>query len=233
MADATPNSKSTLFSKLAKSDKKSPHGGRAVPVQFVICCGTEAQVHGYLELDNDKKDGFEAPLGCRRSSHATDILLSTTCLMRLPLSKEDQLLQLRREAIRIFNDRESDLQRVIDVGKFADHELAIIDLGVVWHSIDLPCTWFGGAYVEDVEEFAEDNEKSEAEASEFDESREMDQKRDLEVEKALDALAATDWRGHLIAACYMEGPPITREGSVAEEDGNNPLWGPSDLETPD
>jgi hypothetical protein len=77
----------------------------------------------------------------------------------------------------------------------------------------------------------------------LEEPREEDRKWDLEVEKALDALADTDWNGYLFAVCNMEGPEpslmITPEGSVNRDDDespdepNSPVLDPPDIETPD
>jgi hypothetical protein len=163
--------------------------------------------------------------------------------MRLPLHKEGQHLQLPREAVRIFNDRESDLHRVLEWGKFKDHELANLEIGVNWNIHGLRATVFGGATCVDIKKFVEENEKSDRQALELEEPREEDQKWDLEVEKALDALADTDWNGYLFAVCHTEGPEprlmITAEGSVDGDDNESPdelnsaVLDPPDIETPD
>ncbi|KAN0112560.1 hypothetical protein V8E51_005511 [Hyaloscypha variabilis] len=163
--------------------------------------------------------------------------------MRLPLHKECQHLQLQREIVRIFNDRESDPHRVLEPGKFKDHELANLEIGVNWDIHGLGATVFGGATCVDVKKLVEDNEKSDRQAVELEEPREEDRKLDLEVEKALDALADTDWNGYLFAVCHMEGPElrlmINPEGSVDGDDNESPdepnslVLALPDIETPD
>jgi hypothetical protein len=142
----------------------------SVPVQFILDCETEQLARAYASLDWDAplrdqiREQNEAPyravpMGCQRS-HGRDIA-TTTCLMRLPPPRTlDQLPLMERELIRIFNDRESDLDRVVHLSGFADHKLVGLSLGVVWHIPGLPPTSFRGGHVVDVESLGQDDEEA-------------------------------------------------------------------------
>jgi len=153
--------------------------------------------------------------------------------MRLPLTAERQLLQIQREVVRLFKEKESDLHRVIEMGMFKDYELYAVEVGVAWHSFGLPCTWFGSTYIVDSTRLASvEDEAYDVHAERF----------DGEVEKTFEVLDGNGWQGHLVAVCYLKGPAVrlmtSQEGSVDGEDefseeSEGPALEPPDLEFPD
>jgi hypothetical protein len=169
MSNKDSNTKPSWVSKFTK-DRSCQYGGMSVPVQFILDCETEQLARAYASLDWDAplrdqiREQNEAPyravpMGCQRS-HGRDIA-TTTCLMRLPPPRTlDQLPLMERELIRIFNDRESDLDRVVHLSGFADHKLVGLSLGVVWHIPGLPPTSFRGGHVVDVESLGQDDEEA-------------------------------------------------------------------------
>jgi len=165
MSNGTSNTKPSWASKLTKGCS-SQYGGMSVPVQFILDCETEhlAKFYTFLHWDGplldqireQKEDPYGgAPMECQ-STHRMNTS-TTTCLMRLPPPGAlDQLPLMEREVIRIFNDRESDLDQVIHFSNFADHKLVGLSLAVVWHIPSLPPTCFRGGLLVDVESLGQD-----------------------------------------------------------------------------
>lgn len=254
MSNETSNTNPSWASKLTKGCS-SQYGGKSVPVQFILECETEqlANVYTSLHWDDPLLDQIReqnpygsVAMGCQ-STHRRGTA-TATCLMRLPPPGAlDQLPLMEREVIRIFNDRESDLDQVIHFSNFADHKLVGLSLAVVWHMPGMPPTSFRGALFVDVESLGQDykevpgilirsfnglnaadtmkpgelngdSESKTAEGGELDELPQQELKWRLEFEKALDALSERDWQGHLVAVCTMQGIPSNLDTTPAGSD---------------
>jgi hypothetical protein len=119
----------------------------------------------------------------------------TTCIIHLPLRPKNQLYQIIDEIVQAVGHREYLLQHSLDVADCADHELVGVGLGIEWDHSESRTAFANGHQfdVTEREEFEKDCEHW-----------------DIEVTKALDALAAKNWRGHLFANVMMKGKVCER-----------------------
>jgi hypothetical protein len=236
MTNTTAN---TQYSSLAKSGTEVGtyvHGGIAVPVQLVLVCVTESDREGWERLEGtlspchaegERSSTLPACVGDYGYSgmltphyQAFQSYFSSMCTMRLPASPQHLYLQILYDIMQIYNARESDLRHNIKESAFADHELIGMKLALDWEVPGAPYTIFGmreddqpGITVDMLVKLFKDGEMAVLEDCE-----EEGAKADVEIYKALDAMAARSWKGHLVGVCVLEGKPReSPDGSEAEE----------------
>ncbi|KAH8779055.1 hypothetical protein BGZ57DRAFT_979957 [Hyaloscypha finlandica] len=239
MANATSSSKgSWMPAKLPKSNKEDSYFGIAVPVKLNFICSR----------DSEEAEG-DTPLLCKSDHDYSEA--STTCVMRLPLSTEHKFFHMAHEIVRMYDEREFDITETLRSTNLADHELTALDLGVDWETgLASPCTFFADHAAlrvwslrttfldaeKSFEEFVQEEQERHMESWAEEDMEELSKKWDPEVNKALDALAARGWKGHLVATCLMEvRGSEPEEGNEMVEGNESPenLNTSGNLETPD
>lgn len=230
-----------MLNKLSKSNKEdgfSRYFGIAVPVELNFICSR----------DSEKAEG-DTPLLCKSDHDYSEA--STICVMRLPLSTEHKFFNMAHEIVRIYDEQEFDITETLKSTNLADHELTALDLGVNWEAGSAsPCTFFADHAAlwvctlrttfsdaeKGFEEFVQEEQEGHMESRAEEDMEERSKKWDSEINKALDALAARGWKGHLVATCLMEvrgsEPEEDNETGEGKERPEN-LNTSGNLETPD
>lgn len=227
--------------KLPKSNKEdsfSPYFGIAVPVKLNFICSR----------DSEEAEG-DTPLLCKSDHDYSEA--STTCVKRLPLSTEYKFFHMAHEIVRMYDEREFDITETLKSTNLADHELTALDLGVDWETgLASPCTFFADHAAlrvcslrttfsdaeKSFEEFVQEEQELHMESWAEEDMEERSKKWDPEINKALGALAARGWKGHLVATCLVEvRGSEPEEGSEMVEGNESPenLNTSGNLETPD